>query len=61
MFTEASPLPLGIHSILGNLYSRLFGGTAFTSMVPGVLFLVPVRHLFFFEVIHARILTLLDS
>jgi uncharacterized membrane protein YjjB (DUF3815 family) len=30
-------------SILGNLYSRIFGGTAFTSMVPGVLFLVPVR------------------
>ena len=29
-------------SILGNVYSRVFGGTAFTSMVPGVLFLVPV-------------------
>lgn len=27
--------------ILGNLYSRIFGGTAFTSMVTGVLFLVP--------------------
>ncbi|ORX40267.1 hypothetical protein BD324DRAFT_641162 [Kockovaella imperatae] len=27
--------------ILGNIYSRVFGGTAFTSMVPGVLFLVP--------------------
>ncbi|KAJ6519652.1 hypothetical protein C8R45DRAFT_29694 [Mycena sanguinolenta] len=26
---------------LGNLYSRLFRGTAFTSMVTGVLFLVP--------------------
>lgn len=31
-----------IASILGNIYSRVFGGTAFTSMVPGVLFLVPV-------------------
>jgi hypothetical protein len=28
--------------ILGNIYSRKFGGTAFTSMVTGVLFLVPV-------------------
>ncbi|KAL0580824.1 pheromone-regulated protein prm10 [Marasmius crinis-equi] len=27
--------------ILGNLYSRMAGGTAFTSMVTGVLFLVP--------------------
>jgi len=27
--------------VLGNLYSRVFGGTAFTSMVTGVLFLVP--------------------
>jgi hypothetical protein len=25
------------------VYSRKFGGTAFTSMVTGVLFLVPVR------------------
>lgn len=30
-------------SILGNIYSRVFGGTAFTSMVTGVLFLVPVN------------------
>jgi hypothetical protein len=30
--------------ILGNLYSRKMGGTGFTSMVTGVLFLVPVRH-----------------
>ncbi len=29
--------------LLGNIYSRRFGGTAFTSMVTGVLFLVPVR------------------
>lgn len=29
--------------ILGNLYSRLFKGTGFVVMVPGVLFLVPVR------------------
>jgi uncharacterized membrane protein YjjB (DUF3815 family) len=29
--------------ILGNLYSRKMGGTAFTSMITGVLFLVPVR------------------
>lgn len=28
--------------ILGNSYSRIVGGTAFTSMVTGVLFLVPV-------------------
>ncbi|KAF9527783.1 hypothetical protein CPB83DRAFT_894966 [Crepidotus variabilis] len=27
--------------MLGNVYSRLIGGTAFTSMVTGVLFLVP--------------------
>lgn len=27
---------------LGNIYSRVVGGTAFTSMVTGVLFLVPV-------------------
>ncbi|KAF9270039.1 DUF1212-domain-containing protein [Marasmius fiardii PR-910] len=27
--------------LLGNIYSRVFGGTAFTSMVTGVLFLVP--------------------
>jgi uncharacterized membrane protein YjjB (DUF3815 family) len=28
--------------ILGNMYSRLFKGVAFTAMVPGILFLVPV-------------------
>ena len=28
--------------ILGNLYSRIWGGTAFTAMLPGVLTLVPV-------------------
>ena len=28
--------------ICGNMYSRVVGGTAFTSMVTGVLFLVPV-------------------
>ena len=28
---------------VGNVYSRRFGGTAFTAMVTGVLFLVPVR------------------
>jgi len=28
--------------LLGNIYSRRMGGTAFTSMVTGVLFLVPV-------------------
>lgn len=28
--------------LCGNLYSRVVGGTAFTSMVTGVLFLVPV-------------------
>ena len=40
-FSIPSPLPL-MCSILGNIYSRVFGGTAFTSMVTGVLFLVPV-------------------
>ena len=34
--------------LLGNVYSRRFGGTAFTAMVTGVLFLVPVRVFFFF-------------
>ena len=29
--------------VLGNFYSRKMGGTAFTIMVTGVLFLVPVR------------------
>lgn len=29
--------------VLGNFYSRKMGGTAFTVMVTGVLFLVPVR------------------
>jgi uncharacterized membrane protein YjjB (DUF3815 family) len=29
---------------LGNAYSRIWGGTAFTSMVTGVMFLVPVGH-----------------
>jgi uncharacterized membrane protein YjjB (DUF3815 family) len=29
--------------LLGNVYSRMFSGTAFTVMVTGVLFLVPVR------------------
>lgn len=28
----------------GNIYSRVVGGTAFTSMVTGVLFLVPVSN-----------------
>jgi uncharacterized membrane protein YjjB (DUF3815 family) len=31
--------------LLGNIYSRKMGGTAFTSMVTGVLFLVPVCHI----------------
>lgn len=31
--------------LLGNIYSRRMGGTAFTSMVTGVLFLVPVSDL----------------
>jgi len=33
--------------VLGNVYSRKMGGTAFTSMVTGVLFLVPVCPLLF--------------
>ncbi|WVR06201.1 hypothetical protein IAU60_003231 [Kwoniella sp. DSM 27419] len=36
-----SALGAFVIGILGNIYSRVFGGTAFTSMVPGVLFLVP--------------------
>ena len=32
-----------IIGLLGNFYSRMVHGTAFTSMVTGVLFLVPVR------------------
>lgn len=32
--------------LLGNVYSRRMGGTAFTSMVTGVLFLVPVSDFF---------------
>jgi uncharacterized membrane protein YjjB (DUF3815 family) len=32
-----------IIGLLGNFYSRIVHGTAFTSMVTGVLFLVPVR------------------
>jgi len=32
--------------LLGNVYSRKMGGTAFTSMVTGVLFLVPVSSLY---------------
>jgi len=33
--------------LLGNIYSRKMGGTAFTSMVTGVLFLVPVSVILF--------------
>lgn len=32
-----------IVGLLGNAYSRRFGGTAFTSMLTGILLLVPVR------------------
>lgn len=35
--------------LLGNIYSRKMGGTAFTSMVTGVLFLVPVSAFFIHE------------
>ncbi|KZV77697.1 DUF1212-domain-containing protein [Peniophora sp. CONT] len=38
----ASALGAAALGTMGNLQSRIFGGTAFTSMVPGVLFLVPV-------------------
>ena len=31
-----------VTGLLGNIYSRQMGGTAFTSMVTGILFLVPV-------------------
>ncbi|WWC88855.1 uncharacterized protein L201_003770 [Kwoniella dendrophila CBS 6074] len=36
-----SALGAFVIGVMGNIYSRVFGGTAFTSMVPGVLFLVP--------------------
>jgi uncharacterized membrane protein YjjB (DUF3815 family) len=42
LVSAAGALVIGI---LGNLYSRLARGTAFTSMVTGVLFLVPVSSL----------------
>jgi hypothetical protein len=35
--------------LLGNVYSRKMGGTAFTSMVTGVLFLVPVRRIHYWD------------
>lgn len=35
-----------IVGILGNGYSRRFGGTAFTAMLTGILLLVPVRESF---------------
>lgn len=38
----ASALAAAALGTMGNIQSRIFGGTAFTSMVPGVLFLVPV-------------------
>jgi uncharacterized membrane protein YjjB (DUF3815 family) len=41
---------------LGNVYSRVVGGTAFTSMVTGVLFLVPVG-LFRAFFIHLMLIT----
>ncbi|VDB99586.1 unnamed protein product [Peniophora sp. CBMAI 1063] len=37
----ASALAAAALGTMGNIQSRIFGGTAFTSMVPGVLFLVP--------------------
>lgn len=37
--------------ICGNVYSRVVGGTAFTSMVTGVLFLVPVSDFFSLRII----------
>ena len=52
--TKAATLIMGDHTTLisalgalviglcGNIWSRLGGGTAFTSMITGVLFLVPV-------------------
>ncbi|KAF7978484.1 hypothetical protein HWV62_45621 [Athelia sp. TMB] len=36
--TTAGAITIGL---LGNVYSRVFGGSAFTSMVTGVVFLVP--------------------
>jgi uncharacterized membrane protein YjjB (DUF3815 family) len=37
---------------LGNAYSRIWGGTAFTSMVTGVMFLVPVCQVLFSLIQH---------
>ena len=37
-----SALGAFVIGLCGNTYSRVIGGTAFTSMVTGVLFLVPV-------------------
>lgn len=54
-----SAIGASVVGLLGNAYSRRMGGTAFTSMVTGVLFLVPVSmpqsciHLFVLLTCHA--------
>lgn len=40
--TMVSAFGAFVIGLCGNVYSRVVGGTAFTSMVTGVLFLVPV-------------------
>jgi len=47
--------------LLGNVYSRRMGGTAFTSMVTGVLFLVPVSIIIMKEVLPFNVLSLFPS
>ena len=47
--------------ILSNLYCRKMGGTAFPSMVMGVLFLVPARHFCFFFFFHSADLSSLSA
>ena len=41
--------------LLGNLYSRLIGGQAYPAMVPGVLFLVPVRTDNIFDLLQLKV------
>ena len=39
--------------VLGNIWAKASGGSAFTSMVTGVLFLVPVSNIPHFHLMHA--------
>ena len=44
--TLVSALGALVIGLCGNVWSRLGGGTAFTSMITGVLFLVPVSDIY---------------